>query len=185
MGKKTERGPKHIASPLNNKMINYAEYYLSVSERIIFFLSTFVAGGIAGTVFYGGLFKVDGEATLATLISNAVVFCMIGCIAARFFVPVLRDKMKEKRNKKLEKQFMNMLDGLAASLAAGNTVNDAFVNAKDDMRNQYAEDEIIVQEISEIVSGLENGRTLEEMIAAFGARSNSEDIENFSNAVKV
>ena len=91
--------------------------------------------------------------------------------------------MKEKRNKKLEKQFMNMLDGLAASLAAGNTVNDAFVNAKDDMRNQYAEDEIIVQEISEIVSGLENGRTLEEMIAAFGARSNSEDIENFSNVI--
>ena len=30
MGKKAERGPKYIASPLNNDMINYAEYYLAL-----------------------------------------------------------------------------------------------------------------------------------------------------------
>lgn len=51
------------------------------------------------------------------------------------------------------------------------------------MKNQYSEDEAIVREISEIVLGLRNGRTLEEMVAAFGARSNSEDIENFSNVI--
>lgn len=183
MGKKAERGPKYIASPLNNDMINYAEYYFSVSEKILFFFLTFVVGGMVGLVFYGGLFKVDGEATTATHISNTVVFSIIGGIAAKFFIPVLREKMRENRNKKLEKQFMNMLDGLAASLAAGNTVNDAFVNAKEDMKNQYSEEEVIVREISEIVLGLDNGRTLEEMIAAFGARSNSEDIENFSNVI--
>lgn len=183
MSKKVDRGPQYIASPLNNNMINYAEYYLSASEKILFFLLTFIAGGASGLVFYGGLFKVDGEATTATMISNVIVFCVVGCIAAKFFIPVLRESMKAKRNKKLEKQFMNMLDGLASSLSAGNTVNDAFVNAKDDMRNQYSEDEIIVKEISEIVMGLQNGKTLEEMIAAFGARSNSEDIENFSNVI--
>lgn len=183
MSKKAQRGPKYIASPLNNNMINYAEYYLSVPEKLLFFFLTFIIGGLSGLVFYGGLFKVDGEATTATFISNVVVFCAIGCIAAKVFIPVLQERMREKRNKKLEKQFINMLDGLASSLAAGNTVNDAFINAKDDMRNQYSEEEIIVQEISEIVLGLENGKTLEEMIAAFGARSNSEDIENFSNVI--
>ena len=183
MGKKAERGPKYIASPLNNDMINYAEYYLSATEKALFFLLTFVAGGKAGMVFYGGLFKADGEATMATMISNAVVFCGTGCIAAKFFIPVLRENMRLKRNKKLEKQFVNMLDGLASSLAAGNTVNGAFVNAEEDMKNQYSEDEAIVREISEIVLGLRNGRTLEEMVAAFGARSNSEDIENFSNVI--
>lgn len=183
MGKKVERGPEFIPSPLNNNMINYAEYYLSATEKIIFFLITFIAGGAAGLVFYGGLFKVDGEATMATTISNTVVFCVIGCIAAKFFVPVLRESMRQKRSKKLEKQFVNMLDGLASSLAAGNTVNGAFVNAEADMKNQYSEDEVIVREISEIVLGLGNGRTLEEMVAAFGARSNSEDIENFSNVI--
>lgn len=183
MNKRVEKGPKYIASPLNNDMINYAEYYLSAPEKIFFFLLTFLAGGLAGQVFYGGLFKVDGEATTATFISNLVVFCVIGGIAAKVFIPVLRDRMREKRSRKLEKQFINMLDGLASSLAAGNTVNDAFVNAKDDMRNQYSEEEVIVQEVSEIVLGLENGKTLEEMIAAFGARSNSEDIENFSNVI--
>lgn len=183
MSKKKERGPRYIASPLNNNMINYAEYYLSMTEKILFFLLTFMAGGLAGLVFYGGLFKVDGEATMATSVSNIIVFCIVGSMAAKFFIPVLREKMREKRDRKLERQFMNMLDGVAASLAAGNTVNDAFVNAKSDMMNQYSEDEVIVREISEIVLGLENGRTLEEMIAAFGARSNSEDIENFSNVI--
>lgn len=183
MSKKKQRGPKYIASPLNNNMINYAEYYLSVPEKVMFFLLTFIIGGLSGLVFYGGLFKVDGEATTATYISNVIVFCAIGCIASKVFIPVLQERMREKRNKKLEKQFINMLDGLASSLAAGNTVNDAFVNAKDDMRNQYSEEEVIVQEITEIVLGLENGKTLEEMIAAFGARSNSEDIENFSNVI--
>lgn len=183
MSKKAERGPRYIASPLNNDMINYAEYYLSVPEKILFFLLTFLAGGLAGMVFYGGLFKADGEATAATYISNIIVFIVTGCIAAKVFIPVLREGMREKRSRKLEKQFMNMLDGLASSLAAGNTVNDAFVNAKNDMLNQYSEDEVIVREISEIVLGLENGKTLEEMIAAFGARSNSEDIENFSNVI--
>ena len=120
---------------------------------------------------------------MATMISNAVVFCGTGCIAAKFFIPVLRENMRLKRNKKLEKQFVNMLDGLASSLAAGNTGNGAFVNAEEDMKNQYSEDEAIVREISEIVLGLRNGRTLEEMVAAFGARSNSEDIENFSNVI--
>ena len=183
MSGKAERGPKYIPSPLNNNMINYAEYYLSATEKILFFLLTFLAGGLAGLVFYGGLFKVDGEASTATFISNIVVFCAVGGIAAKVFIPVLREGMREKRSRKLEKQFINMLDGLSSSLAAGNTVNDAFINAEGDMKNQYAEDEIIVKEISEIVLGLANGRTLEEMVAAFGARSNSEDIENFSNVI--
>lgn len=51
------------------------------------------------------------------------------------------------------------------------------------MLNQYAENDMIVRELSEILLGLGNGRTLEEMISAFGARSGNEDIENFSNVM--
>ncbi len=181
--RKKERGPRYIPSPLNNPMINYAEYYFSGGEKVLFFLLTFTAGGLAGLVFYGGLFKRDGEATFSTAVSNMAVFCLVGCLAVRSFLPAIRERMRQQRNRRLEKRFMNLLEGLAASLAAGNTVNDAFVNAKDDMRNQYSDEEAIVREISEIVLGLENGKTLEEMVFAFGARSNSEDIENFSNVV--
>lgn len=175
--------PKYLSSPLNNQMINYKVYYMSMNEKIRYFLMTFIVGGLIGLVFYGGLFKYEGEATRATYISNSVIFCLIGGIAAKVFIPAIRDNLKVKRDKKIEKQFMDMLEGLSSSLAAGNTVNDAFIYAKSDMQNQYMERDFIVQELIEINSGIENGKTLEEMLLSFGKRSNNEDIENFSNVI--
>lgn len=183
MSQTTAAEAKYILSPLNNRMLNYRVYYMNATEKIGSFLLTLTLGGLAGLVFYGGLFKVDGGATLATHISNTIVFFGVGLLAARLFVPVIRNALKKKRDKTLRKQFMDFLESLSMSLAAGNTVNDAFVNAKKDMLNQYAENDMIVRELSEILLGLGNGRTLEEMISAFGARSGNEDIENFSNVM--
>lgn len=184
MAKKSkEKEPQYILSPLNTPMVNYKAYYMSLSEKIMYFLFTFIIGGVVGLVFYGGLFKYDGTATTATYISNIVVFSVIGSIAAKVFLPAIQKSLKEKRDKKLEKQFMNFLDGLSTSLSSGNTVNDAFVNSKEDLLNQYSEEDLIVKEITEINLGLHNGRTLEEMVLDFGKRSNNEDIENFSNVI--
>ena len=184
MSKKKEiKEPKYLPSPLANKMINYKVYYMSASEKILYFLITFVLGGLVGNVFYGGLFKYEGEATMATYISNTVIFVIVGLIAAKVFLPTINENLKEKRAKRLTKQFTDMLEGLSASLSAGNTVNDAFINAKTDLLNQYSESDYIVVELNEIISGLHNGKTLEEMIYAFGKRSNNEDIENFANVM--
>ena len=175
--------PQFIPSVLNNQMLNYKVYYMSFTEKLIYFLLTFIAGGVVGLIFYGGLFKSEGEATTATMISNIVVFCLIGLIAAKFFVPAIRRNLKNKRDKVLRKQFMNLLEDLSVSLAAGNTLNDSFINAKSDMQNQYSEKDIIIQELSEIISGMDNGYTLEEMMTAFGQRAGNEDIENFANVI--
>lgn len=175
--------PQFIPSVLNNQMLNYKVYYMSFTEKLIYFLLTFIAGGVVGLIFYGGLFKSEGEATTATMISNIVVFCLIGLIAAKFFVPAIRRNLKNKRDKVLRKQFMNLLEDLSVSLAAGNTLNDSFINAKSDMQNQYSEKDMIIQELSEIISGMDNGHTLEEMMTAFGQRAGNEDIENFANVI--
>ena len=175
--------PQFIPSVLNNQMLNYKVYYMSFTEKLIYFLLTFIAGGVVGLIFYGGLFKSEGEATTATMISNIVVFCLIGLIAAKFFVPAIRRNLKNKRDKVLRKQFMNLLEDLSVSLAAGNTLNDSFINAKSDMQNQYSEKDMIIQELSEIISGMDNGYTLEEMMTAFGQRAGNEDIENFANVI--
>lgn len=184
MSKKNQQvEPQYITSVLNNQMLNYKVYYMSFREKLTYFLLTFVAGGVVGLIFYGGLFKSEGEATTATAISNLVVFCLIGLIAAKFFVPAIRTNLKNKRDKKLRKQFMNLLENLSVSLAAGNTLNDSFVNSKTDMLNQYSERDMIIIELSEIISGMENGHTIEEMMTAFGQRAENEDIENFSNII--
>ena len=76
-----------------------------------------------------------------------------------------------------------MLETLSTSLSAGTTINESFINARDDLLNQYTKNDLIVIEISEIVSGIQNGRTLEEMLANFGERANNDDINNFSNVM--
>lgn len=181
--KKQQIEPQFIPSALNNQMLNYKVYYMSFTEKLIYFLLTFIIGGVVGLIFYGGLFKSDGEPTTATMVSNIVVFCLVGLIADRFFVPAIRRNLKKKRDKALRKQFMNLLENLSVSLAAGNTLNDSFINAKSDMLNQYSEKDMIIQELSEIISGMDNGHTLEEMMTAFGQRAGNEDIENFANVI--
>lgn len=181
--KNSETEPQFLPSPLNNDMINYKVYYMSSSEKIGAFLLTMILGGLAGLVFYGGLFKEGGEATTATTISNLVVFFGVGGIAAKVFVPAVKNSLHTKRKKALRKQFMDMLEILSASLSSGNTVNDAFIGAKTDMRNQDADTAYIIQELDEIASGITNGKSLEEMVISFGKRSDNEDIENFGNVI--
>jgi len=175
--------PEYIPSPLNNPMLNYKVYYMSSQEKFLTFLVTFVLGGLVGLVFYGGLFKRDGAATTATMISNLVVFCLIGGIAARVFIPAIVKSRKEKRDKQLRKQFMDMLETLTTSLSAGNTVSNSFSNASKDLLNQYSENDLIIRELTEIELGIKYGKTLEEMVLDFGRRSNNEDIENFGNVI--
>lgn len=180
---KKEREPKYIPSPLNNNMINYKEYYMSMNEKIGYSLLIFIIGGLVGLVFYGGLFKSDGDATLATHISNIIFFCIMGLIALKFFLEAVIQNLKNKRDNKLQKQFMDVLENLSFSLSSGNTVNDSFLNARGDLLNQYTEKDMIIVELNEIVNGIQNGKTLEEMMQSFGKRSGNEDIENFANVI--
>lgn len=183
MAKKAEKEPKFIVSPINNQMINYKVYYMSLSEKLMYILLIFAAGGFAGWVFYGGLFKTDGEATTATYISDAIIICLVGGIAVKCFMPTVKTMLKDRRDKALRLQFRDMLENLTSSLAAGNTVADSFANARDDLSNQYTPSDCIIIELTEIVSGINNGYTLEEMLSAFGARADNEDIQNFSNVI--
>ncbi len=180
---KKEKEPKYLPSPLNNPMLNYRVYYMSVGERLVYGLLSFCIGGFVGEVFYGGLFKADGETTMATWISNIVVFVVVGLIAMKFAMPAINETLLKRRYKKLEKQFMDFMENLSSSLSSGNTVNDAFIGARTDMLNQYAEEDMIIVELKEIVSGLENGQNLETMVQSFGERSGNEDIENFANVI--
>lgn len=175
--------PKYIPSPLNNPMINYRVYYMSLGQKIAYSLAIFSLGGISGNIFYGGLFRADGENTMATYISNLIVFLVVGLIALKFFLPLVNQRLKQKRDKQLKKQFIDFMEAVSTSLSAGNTVSDSFVNARSDLQNQYSPTDMIIVEISEIVTGMDNGKTLEEMMNAFGERSGNDDIENFANVI--
>ena len=180
---KKEKAPQYLASPLNNPMINYDVYYMSFAEKVLYTLLVICIGGLVGLVFYGGLFKSDGDPTTATFISNLVVFVGVGLLASKFFVPAINDMLLNNRKKKLQDQFMNFLETLSVSLSSGNTMHDAITNARSDLLNQYSEGDLIIVELTEMIAGLTNGKTIEEMMENFGIRSSNEDIINFSNVI--
>lgn len=183
MSKKHTKEPQFLPSPLNNPMVNYKVYVMSLKEKIVYFVLSLALGGAAGLVFYGGLFKDEGDPTTATYISNFVIFIGVGLIASKFAIPAITDMLINRRAKKLRKQFIDLLETISTLLTSGSTVNDAFIQAGNDLKNQYTETDMIIVELNEIVQGVSNGITLEEMLDDFGARSNNKDIQNFSNVI--
>lgn len=177
--------PEFINSPLNNPMPNYAVYVMGKTESFIVRLISFVAGGLVALIFYGNLFMVDGFATLATHISNVVVFVILGLLAIKFLVPMYKKRCLDKRKNALKRQFRDMLESLAASFSSGSNVQMAFESAVEDLKMQYSPKDYIVKEMEEVISGMKQNINVEVMLENFGKRSGNEDIVSFADVFSV
>ena len=131
-------------------------------------------------LFYGGIGKDDyGNPTTLTYILDIVIMTVIGFAVAFLFLPIRREQIITQRKKKLRAQFIDLLDSLATSIAAGKNVPAAFVAAKDDLLVQYQPDAFIVQEVENIISGINNNIDVGSMLLNFGERSGIQDIRTF------
>lgn len=183
--KKKEEIPQYINSPLNNPMKNYAVYIMDKGESFLVHLITFILGGLVGLIFYGGLFKSDGYATLATYISNAVVFVVLGFFGMRFLTPMYVERKKNEQKNKIKTQFRDMLESLATSFSTGSNATKAVESALADLKLQYSDDADIVREMQEVVDGMNQNISLEVMMRNFGDRSGNEDIQSFADVFEV
>lgn len=175
----------YINSPLNNPMPNYAAYVMSKTEKSLAMLICFVLGGLVGLIFYADLFMVDGFPTLATHISNGIVFCLIGALATKFLLPMYKKRCLEKRKATLKQQFRDMLESLASSFSSGSNVQKSFEAAAEDLLMQYNHNDDIVLEMQEIINGMNQNIGIEVMLENFGQRSGIEDIVSFADVFAV
>lgn len=183
---KPEKEPQYFRSVTNIPTLNYRVYYMSKTETVVYSLLAFVAGALAGYLFYGGLCKDDfGNATQMTYILNTIIMAAAGTLAAKLFLPMRTEQLRDKRKSQLRGQFRDMLEALSTSLNAGKNVTDSFVSVLEDMRVQYSQDAYIVQELEVINSGLLNGVNIEEILDDFGVRSGVEDISSFARVFEV
>lgn len=176
---------EYINSRLNNPMLNYRHYVMRGPEKVLVFLLALIAGGAVGLVFYGNLFMLDGEATTATYISNTVVFLLVGLGAVKLIMPMYRQKRLESRNNVLKQQFRAMLEALSTSFSTGSNVQNAFVSAVDDLKTQFGENSMIVQELAEIINGTRQNISIELMLKDFAERSGNEDIMSFADVFEI
>ena len=172
--------PEYIISPINTRLLNYKVYKMSAKEKLLYALIGFVAGGLIGLLFYGGLFKGDnGAATRATYISNVIVFSLAGVIADKIFIPLMKKSLQTKRLSKLKIQFRDFLSAMSNSMSSGMNVNESLIAAREDLTIQYSEEAYIVVEVVEMINGIQNNIPIEDTIKNFGERSGIDDISNF------
>ena len=179
MAKKNDQ-PQYYISKINTQVLNYNVYIMKPTEKLLYGLMLLVAGGVVGLIFYSGLFKVDGQATLATYISNLVVFLLVGLLANRYFMPTITESLRVKRLNKLKSQFCDFASALTNALASGMNMNDALLAVYNDLKAQYSEEAFIVLETQEIINGMRNNIPVEVMLEDFGIRSGVADITNFA-----
>ena len=135
---KKNKEPQYYISKINTQLLNYNVYYMSKKEKLMYYTIAFVAGGVIGLIFYGGLFKNDGVETLATHISNIVVFVLVGFIGLKVFIPNITEKLRKKRIRTLKLQFKDFLLALGNSISGGMNFNDALASSYNDLNMQYS-----------------------------------------------
>ena len=172
-------------NPLNNAAMDYHVYEMTGTEKFLTLVIGFFLGGAVGLIFYGGLFKNQGDPTIMTYIANAVVFAVAGLVGSVIFVRIREASLLEKRQKDLRKQFRDMLESVTTSLAAGETTIQSFNNAYVDMKNIYTDSSYITEELRQIILADKNNVELEKMLDDFAERSDNEDIESFASVFKI
>lgn len=177
---KKNKEPQFYISKINTQVMNYRVYVMTPSEKLFYTLLLLAVGGAVGLIFYGGLFKENGEATLLTMISNVIVLALVGLFAIRNFLPVITESLRKKRIDKLKKQFVDFASALTNALASGMNMNDSLAAVYTDLQSQYSEEAYIVKELGEIINGVHNNIPVETMLEDFGNRSGVPDILNFA-----
>lgn len=144
---------------------DYDFYDMRQKDRMIGFLIGFVIGFLAIYFFFG------------LLIPSVLVGVVIGVKS----IPLYKKNIIQKNKKRLLLQFRDLLDSLNNSMAAGNNIPDSFTNAYEDMVNQYGENSYIADETLMIITGMNNGLNIEELLENFAERTHCEDIQDFCN----
>ena len=146
-----------------NSLPDYTEYRLSEKQ---FSLAAVVGGVIAFTAAY--LFY---RSVIVSLIFSAV-----GLLAPRQH----RNSLLIRRRERLKIQFKEALYSLTSSLAAGRSVENAFVSSLEDLRLLYPDPRTeVITEFEIIRSRMAYGEPLEQTLDDFSKRAQIDDITQF------
>jgi len=148
--------------------VKYSEYVLSGKE----FITCLIKGSVILLV-------------IAYFFYQSILPLLFGIIFLPIYFKRKKKELCDERKRRLQIQFKEMLRAVNNSLQAGYSMENAFVESREEMISLYGEDSDIVRELEEIIRGIKNNQTLEEKILDLGKRSDVEDIENFANMLFV
>lgn len=125
----------------------------------------------------GGYFCIF---TVVYLFYHSITLSAISGVLIKFAVPYIKKQLAVKRMNNLNMQFKDMLYSLSASVASGRQMEEALVEAEENMAILYDAGEPIMMELKHMrISIVENKESDKLLLKDFAYRSKSEDINNF------
>lgn len=144
-------------------MQDYKCYLLNWKEKFACFGITIGLAGMIAWLFYHSIY----------VMASVVVL----------YIPVKKEVTKHqmrKRQSKMLFEFKEMLQMASAALKAGYSMENAFVQARDDFVNLYGEHTIMAQEFAYINHQVKLNVPLEKLLDDLAKRSGIEEINSFS-----
>ena len=152
-----------MAGVHRGKRIRYGQYKPGLKELCLwFFIYVSAALGI-GWLFFGS-------------ISWGIVF-LPGIV---LWIRYMKKRQSDLRKKQLAGEFQDALELLALSLKAGYSVESAFKETAKELEKLHGHDADVTQEFLRIRRQLNCQIPIETLLEDFAARSDLEDIRNFS-----
>lgn len=146
-------------------LIDYATYKLSLQEKVKYSL-------IAAVIIF----------CVAYLFYDSIIVSLIAACFGMIYPRFKRKQLIEKRKDELSMQFKEAISSLASSLAAGQSIENAFRDVLRDLKLLYTDDQTyIIKEFNLINRRVENGEIIERAIDDFANRSDLDDIRNFAD----
>ena len=122
---------------------------------------------------------------LASLIAYLFYRSFIAFILLLFAMPAYigyqKKRAARKRKKELALQFKDAILAVSSSLSAGYSVENAFIQSIEDLKNLYGKKAPIVIEFSNIAGRLNINEPLEDILFDLADRSDSADIRDFAD----
>ena len=91
-----------------------------------------------------------------------------------------KEKEKQKKCKELGAQFKDAMLSVTTAGKAGYSIENAFLEAGNDMAALYGKKSQIYKEMRRIAMGLKNNLVLEDLLKELGNRSQNKDIQEFA-----
>ncbi|MBD2867776.1 type II secretion system F family protein [Paenibacillus sp. IB182493] len=156
-----------ISKARSGRLTDYGEYPLSRKEF-------FVAAAVAGAALFAGVYLFYHSAVIAGLAAAA------GIAAPRF----RRRALLMKRQERLKLQFKEALFSLTSSLAAGRSLENAFLSTLDDLKLLYPDPRTeLLLEFQIVRFRLDNAEPIEYALRNFADRAHIEEIDQFVDAL--
>ena len=150
-------------------MTDYTRYDLGARRRLL-------AGAAGCALCFAAAWLVFRHPLVAVLAAPAGLW-----------VPrLLEAHLLQRRRERLRLHFKEMLHALASLLAAGRSVENAFLALERDVAMMVADDRSeLLRELRGIANRLRNGEPLELLLADFARRSGLEEARSFAEAFAV